>query len=133
MNDWSVYYKVMGKDYVLPIDRCITVETGQGWHSGPWNRGLMSVLAHFVGRLIMGRKYAPDGGRVRYNVFHITAIGMMILKKCQAFANGQNRVSFGGNSKIVPTRPLLKCVILIIEKAINISFVILILVFIILF
>ena len=87
MENWSVYYSTMGGNYVLPPDRCLSVETGQGWHSGPWNRGIMSVLAHLVGRLLMGRAYSPDGGRVRFNLFHISSIGMRILKACQDFAN----------------------------------------------
>ena len=93
MDGWSVYYTTMGGEYVLPADRCLTIETGQGWHSGPYNRGLMSVLAHLAGRLLLGRKTAPDTGRVRFNLFHISSVGMEIIKKCKAFTDGQPFVS----------------------------------------
>ena len=93
MNDWSVYYKTMGGEYVLPADRCLTIETGQGWHSGPHSRGLMSVLAHLAGRLLLGRKFAPDTGRVRFNLFHISPVGMEIIKRVKAFTDGGAFVS----------------------------------------
>ena len=93
MKDWSIYYSTMGNDYVLPAHRCFIVETGQGWHSGSWNRGLMSCLAHFAGRLLMGRQYSPDGGRVRFNLFHISTKGMKILQKCKAFNDSGANVS----------------------------------------
>ena len=93
MKDWSMYYSTMGGNYVIPSHRCFIVETGQGWHSGSWNRGLMSCLVHFAGRLLMGRQYSPDGGRVRLNLFHISSQGMQILKKCKDFNDGGANVS----------------------------------------
>ena len=90
MDEWSMYYRIMGNQFVLPSHRCFIIETGQGWHSGKHNRGLMSCLAHFAGRLLMGRQYCPDGGRVRLNVFHISSVGMQILQKCKAFNDGAN-------------------------------------------
>ena len=93
MKDWSVYYSALGNNFVLPAHRCLVVETGQGWHSGPYNRGMMSVLTHFLGRILMGRSYSPDGGRVRFNLFHITPIGMKILQKLKASGEADDFVS----------------------------------------
>ena len=73
MTGYSAYYTVMDGQYVIPPDRSLIVETGQGWHSkSSFNRGSMSVLTHFIGRLLLGRKMALDCGRVALNLFHIT-------------------------------------------------------------
>ena len=86
MRNYSAYYDLLGKSYILPSDHRMRLGTGQGWNSkSSLTRGTMSMLVHLLGRLLLGRKFATNGGNVYFNIFQVTSHGMLILKKCQDF------------------------------------------------
>ena len=90
MKNYSAYYDLLGKSYTLPSDHKMRLGTGQGWNSkSSLTRGMMSMLVHLLGRLLLGRRFATETGNVYFNIFQITPHGMLILKKCKDFqSNG---------------------------------------------
>ena len=90
MDPYSNEYEHLGEKFRLPNfpTTKMTLHTGQGNNSGPAGRGSMSILAHIVSRLIFGRAQPLSEGQLELPIFQITPLGMQILEKCAAHANG---------------------------------------------
>ena len=70
---------------MLPRNRAIEVQTGQGYHSRPGYAGKMTMVVQLLFRMLYGHVPSPSNDSFELKIFGLSPIGSILLQQISQY------------------------------------------------
>ena len=74
-------YQSLGQQYILPRNRSLEIQTGQGFHSRPGYAGKMTIVTLLLYRMLYGQVQSPSNDSFELKLFGLSPIGSILLEE----------------------------------------------------
>ena len=74
-------YQSLGQPYILPRNRSLEIQVGQGYHSQPGYAGKMTNVVQLLSRMLYGTVQSPSNDLFQFKLFGISPIGSILLQE----------------------------------------------------